>query len=596
MARSLDVFKASMVANQHLEADKAVVLQSLQTSEKRFRDIAEAASDWLWETDEEFRLIYVSDRFMTITGRSPNELLGKKQDDVLVPVREHNEVSSFAVLLQDRKPFRNLRCEYADNDGNLRICDLAARPLLNVDGTFHGYRGTATDVTVEISAHARAQHLALHDALTGLPNRVLFAERLDRAVASVSHRGELAAVLCLDLDRFKEVNDTLGHAAGDLLLKEVAIRLQDCVRETDTVARLGGDEFAIIQFGPLEPTDAEDLCRRLLKRIAAPFRIENHDVCIGLSVGVALAPHDGQSTQQLLKNADIALYRAKAEGRDTYRFFAPGMDAELQARKATERDLRRALAEGQIELHYQPFAEADNQRITGVEALMRWHHPERGMISPGEFIPIAESTGLILPLGEWALWTACKQAKRWDGITMSVNLSPVQFRHPDLVDLVGTVLCETGLEPARLELEITEGVLVQDTAAALGTLQGLKALGVKIAMDDFGTGYSSLSYLHRFPFDKLKIDQSFIRTLGKDANAAAIIRAILGLGKSLGLQTTAEGVETAGQMEFLQQEGCDLVQGYYLGRPAPASHVEHGQPALRSAVASTLPAVGVPAI
>ena len=307
----------------------------------------------------------------------------------------------------------------------------------------------------------------------------------------------------------------------------------------------------------------------MLQRIAEPFRIDVHDVCIGLSIGVALVPEHGPGAEELLKNADISLYRAKAEGRNTYRFFEVGMDAALLARKALEKDLRQAVTCGQLELHYQALVNAESQSVTGYEALLRWRHPERGMISPSEFIPLAESTGMIIPIGEWVVRMACSEACKLADITMSVNLSPVQFRHQGLVASIQAILQETGLEPARLELEVTEGVLIEHAAAALVTFQKLKALGVKIAMDDFGTGYSSLSYLHKFPFDKLKIDQSFIQSLGKDANAAAIIRAIVGLGKSLGLQTTAEGIETVQQLDFLRAEGCDLLQGYYLGEPGP---------------------------
>ena len=380
-------------------------------------------------------------------------------------------------------------------------------------------------------------------------------------------------MLCLDLDRFKEVNDTLGHGSGDRLLEQVAERLRQSVRETDTVARLGGDEFAVVQVGVEQPESAEALCRRLIDAVSAPYVLEGHEVTVGVSIGVALSPADGEASEVLLKHADIALYRAKTDGRGTFRFFAAGMDAALQARKAMEQDLRHALARNELEVHYQPLVDLQGRRMAGVEALIRWRHPVRGWVSPSEFIPVAEATGVIMPLGEWVLRTACTQAAWWPDLYLSVNLSPVQFRHSDLAGMVTAVLQETGLEPSRLELEITEGVLLQETEAALSTLHQLKALGVRIAMDDFGTGYSSLGYLRSFPFDKIKIDQSFVSAIEHDGNAAAIVRAVLGLGKSLGMLTTAEGVETSQQLAFLETEACDQVQGYYLGRPQSASEI-----------------------
>jgi diguanylate cyclase (GGDEF)-like protein len=421
------------------------------------------------------------------------------------------------------------------------------------------------------SSQTRARHLALHDALTDLPNRVLLAERLNQALVHARRHGDAPAVLCLDLDRFKEVNDALGHPMGDLLLREVAARLRACTRETDTVARLGGDEFAVVQVGASQPAEAEALCRRLLEVLGAPCRLDGHEVVVGASVGVALAPVDGDEPATLLRHADIALYRAKGEGRGTFRFFEEGMNRELQARRALERDLRRALDEGRFELHYQPQVELGSGRTVGVEALLRWRHPERGSVPPNDFIPLAEETGLIVPIGAWVLRTACAQALAWPGLRVAVNLSAAQFRQPGLAETVAQALRETGLEPDRLELEITEGVLLEDTVAAVTTLHALRGLGVRIAMDDFGTGYSSLSYLRRFPFDKIKIDKSFVADLdgGRSADAAAIVRAVVSLGSSLGMTTTAEGIEAEAQAELLRAEGCDEVQGYHFGRPMP---------------------------
>ena len=547
--------------------------RTLEASEARFRDVAEASSDWIWETDPELRLTYLSDRFGEVTGVAPADLLGGSVDEFFSSDSTSDGWACLRGDIKAHQPFRDLRCRYRDAYGQSRVCRLAGRPVFDRGGRFEGYRGTAADITAEVEAQAQAQHLALHDALTGLPNRVLLRERLELALANIRRRGVGAAVLCLDLDHFKEINDTLGHGAGDLLLQQAAERLQSCVRATDTVARLGGDEFCIVQVSVEQPTDAHQLCRRLLECLREPFTLDSHEVYVDVSIGVALAPNDGEDHERLLKNADIALYRAKEVGRGTYRFFEAEMDAKLQARKALEQDLRQALVKGELEMHYQPLIAVDGQSMMGVEALMRWRQPERGLVPPAEFIPVAEEIGLILPLGEWALRTACKQVTAWPGLRVSVNLSPVQFKHRDLIAAVREILEETGLEPERLELEITEGVLLRDTEASLATLSGLKDLGVRIAMDDFGTGYSSLGYLHRFPFDKIKIDRSFVGDLGDRPDAAAIVRTVIGLGQSLGIMTNAEGVETLEQLTILTNEGCDQVQGFYFGRPAPADEI-----------------------
>jgi len=436
-----------------------------------------------------------------------------------------------------------------------------------------GWVTTYDDVTERQRIEKQAVFLARHDALTRLPNRVLFHERIGQALAQVG-RGAQAAVLCLDLDRFKEVNDTLGHPIGDSLLQAVADRLQACVREVDTVARLGGDEFAVVQVGLESPADAELLARRLVDAISQPYDLDGHHVSIETSIGVTLAPSDGTHPDTLLKNADMALYRAKLEGRGTYRFFERDMDVRLQARRTLELDLRSALAAGEFELFYQPLVDLASDQICGFEALMRWHHPTRGLVNPAEFIPVAEEIGLIVPMGEWALNQACMEAAGWPGsIKVAVNLSPVQFKSGALVHAVIDALHRSGLSARRLELEITESVLLQSNKATLATLHDLRDLGVRIAMDDFGTGYSSLSYLRSFPFDKIKIDQSFVRDLCAKPDSIAIVRAVTGLGASLGMMTTAEGVETYEQLARLRAECCTEVQGYLLSRPCPASEV-----------------------
>lgn len=424
-------------------------------------------------------------------------------------------------------------------------------------------------------AVANASYLASHDAMTGLPNRSLFHDRLEQALAHNRRHGNETAVLCVDLDHFKDVNDTLGHAAGDQLLRRVTERLSSCLRETDTLARLGGDEFAIIQSGPAQPEAAAIVAQRIIEQLAQPFDLTGHEVVIGCSVGIALSNQaDLEEPADLLRSSDLALYRAKDEGRGTFRFFQEEMNVRLNARKRLESDMRRALAEGQFQLHYQPQIDLCSGRVVGVEALLRWSHPERGQIMPDQFITVAEETGLIIPLGEWVLRTACRQAMQWPGLNMAVNLSPAQFRVQGLQTTIARILAETGLRGNRLELEITESILLHDTEATITTLRSLKDLGVSIAMDDFGTGYSSLSYLRRFPFDKIKIDRSFVCDVDAGGDAMAIVRAVVRLGRSLGIRTTAEGVESSVQAEFLAGEGCDEVQGYHFGRPMTAPDID----------------------
>ena len=416
-------------------------------------------------------------------------------------------------------------------------------------------------------------HLAHYDPLTDLPNRSLFQEKLDTAL-SFSRRGRQFALHCLDLDRFKDINDTLGHPIGDRLLCVVAQRLVESVRDTDVVARLGGDEFAIIQNAISSPMEATQLAARVIDVVSEPVEIEGHQILVGASGGLAFGPEDGACAEQLLKNADMALYRAKSEGRGVCRLFHPEMDAKMQRRRAMELDLRRALPEGQLVLFYQPVVGALTREIVGFEALLRWQHPANGLIPPGEFIPLAEETGMIVPIGEWVLKEACATAARWPiRASVSVNVSARQFEGSSLIPSITSALSCSGLEPDRLEIEITETVLMQETDAASTILYKLRDLGIRIALDDFGTGYSSLSYLTRFPFDRIKIDQSLVRELGNKSDSMAIVHAVANLGDSLGMAITAEGVESREQLEVLQRAGCTELQGYFFGRPMPAEAV-----------------------
>ncbi len=434
-----------------------------------------------------------------------------------------------------------------------------------------GWVAVHEDITERRRAEAKIAHLAGHDLLTNLPNRVLFREHLDKAFLTLK-REQVFAVLCLDLDRFKHVNDTLGHAFGDELLKAVAGRLRGCVREGDVIARLGGDEFAIVQAAVERPEQCSELASRIIEVLSETFDIDGKHVDIGTSVGIAVAPADGANPDQLLKNADMALYLAKSDGRGTHRFFEAEMDKRLQARRSLELDMRSAIANGEFELHYQPIVHLKTKKITGFEALLRWNHPLQGVVAPLNFISLAEETGLILPLGEWVLRTACRQAANWpEPIDVSINLSPAQFKSRNLVQIVLSALATSGLSPKRMVLEITELVFLQNEVGVLATLHQLRELGVRIAMDDFGTGYSSLSYLRSFPFDKIKIDGSFVRDmLGRD-DCRAIVGAVAELARKLNMITVVEGVETRAQSDMVTALGCDECQGYFFGYPVSES-------------------------
>ncbi|MWV24943.1 EAL domain-containing protein [Methylobacterium sp. 2A] len=430
---------------------------------------------------------------------------------------------------------------------------------------------TLEDVSTRKASEARADAMARLDPLTGLPNRLLLRERLAEALARLVRTGEACALLLIDLDRFKPVNDTLGHPIGDALLEKVADRLRSTVRPTDTVARIGGDEFVILQAGVRDAAGTQALARRIVDLIGRTYMVEGHLLTIGASVGVALAPEDGADADRLLKNADLALYRAKLDGRGTYRFFEPEMDARMQARRKLELDMRQALARREFQLHYQPQLQLESEKLIGCEALIRWRHPDRGLVSPLDFIPLAEEIGLIVPIGEWVIRQACRDAMTWPAhMSVAVNVSPAQFKSDRLVETIISALASSGLPARRLEVEITEGVLLQENDKTLQTLHRLRELGVRVSMDDFGTGYSSLSYLRSFPFDKIKIDRSFVKDLATKPDGEAIIRAIAGLGKSLGMTTVAEGVETPEQMQRIRLEGCTDVQGYLISRPVPS--------------------------
>jgi diguanylate cyclase (GGDEF)-like protein/PAS domain S-box-containing protein len=531
----------------------------------------ENMSQGLCMFDAEGRIMLFNERYGEMMGRRRLPLQGRLLIDVLQDLRSIGEWDG------DPDQFRaGLISEAKAGNTATRIVDRDGRSIRVVDQPMKGGGWVATfeDITEWQQAQQQISHMARHDALTNLPNRTLFREQLEKALR-LAKRADQLAVLCLDLDHFKEINDTLGHPIGDALLREVARRLGECVTEHDTVARLGGDEFAIVQFcSNAEPSVVSGLASRVVESIASPYEIGGHQLVIGVSVGISLAPEDGEDPDELLQKADLALYRAKADGRGTYRFFESGMDARAQARRMLERDLRLALQRDEFEVYYQPIRDIAGDRVVAFEALARWNHSLRGLIAPNNFIPVAEETGLIVPLGDVVLRKACVEAAGWPAhIAVAVNLSPVQFKNPTLVTSVKAALQASGLSADRLELEITESVLLQNSEATLAVLHELRGFGVRISLDDFGTGYSSLSYLRSFPFDKIKIDRSFVTDLATRDESMAIVRAVTGLGKSLGIVTTAEGVETDAQFDLLRQEGCTQAQGYLFSRPRPAADV-----------------------
>jgi diguanylate cyclase (GGDEF)-like protein/PAS domain S-box-containing protein len=568
------------VVNQPMEGGGWVATHEDITERRqaeRERDQAKAFLDTVIENvpvtlivkdARDHRIVLVNRAAEELWGLPRAEMIGKNAHDLfakdaadLITARDAEVLSSGRALYIDEHPLRTAR-------GGARLVTSKRLAILGSDGEPKYLLGVIEDITEKRRAEERIAHLAHHDPLTDLPNRAAFTAHLDATLAHAAQSGETFALLAIDLDRFKEVNDVFGHSAGDALLREVTARLTEAA-EGAFVARLGGDEFTVISENGPQPATAEALAARLQAALAGDIEIAGHQLRIGLSIGVAIFPTDGTDAAMLLGNADAALYRTKADGRGQVRFFEADMDRRLRDRRALQRDLQCAVERGELAIHYQPQSRV-GKGVIGFEALVRWHHPDRGLIAPNTFIPLAEESGLIIPIGEWILRETCREAASWPRpLQIAVNLSPIQFQHGDLPAMVHAVLLDTGLAAHRLELEITEGVLIGDFSRALSILRRLKALGVRIAMDDFGTGYSSLSYLQSFPFDKIKIDRSFVSNLDRSSQSAAIIRAVIGLGRGLKLPVIAEGVETAEQLAFLTDEACDEVQGYLVGRPCP---------------------------
>ena len=547
----------------------------LKTEKERYELAVRGSADGLWDWDILTNKVYYSPRFCELLGYSFEELQDKLEwfKTLVHPEDKKAAAKIVASHLCRRGPY-DLQYRLKHKDGSYRWFRAKGQALWDECGNPTRMAGSISDISELKKSEESIKQLAETDALTTLPNRMVLHKRLEVALDDAGRTGLGVGVMLLDLDHFKGINDTLGHPIGDALLCEVASRIVRCVRETDTVARLGGDEFAVVAPNLEDRLDIDRLANRIVSSLAQPFDLDGREVHTGASIGITVYPEDTGNPDDLLRNADLALYQAKEQGRGTYCFYEKELNARMQTRQKVEADLRRALAAGEFELHYQPLLNLEQYQITGVEALMRWRHPERGMITPAEFIPVAEEIGLIIPLGEWAIRQACAQATAWpDRIKVAVNLSPVQFKRPGLVQTVVGALAASGLPAGRLELEITESILLDDNEANLGTLHQLHGLGVRIALDDFGTGYSSLSYLQSFPFDKIKIDQSFIKKMTAKNDSVKIVRAIVMLARSLGMTTTAEGVETKEQLDAVRFEGCDEVQGYFISRPVSAQDI-----------------------
>jgi len=557
----------ALASARQRDAQMGVLLTSqaqLITREQRFRDIAESSSDWLWEVDAHGHLTYLSERFTPITGEQREHWLGKPLAELLMP--QAGSLHAWLAQTNNAAQVRDrLQCHYQDSAGRQRICTLTCSTI----GDPQGHRGTVTDITEAAAAQAEARHLSLHDALTGLPNRYqlhhYLAEYLGQAQCPPM------VLLSLDLDRFKPINDALGHAVGDRVLQEVARRLNHRVQACGMVARLGGDEFIVALPRAMTPAQVDTLCGQLVEDLCQPFELGLHSAFIGTSIGIALAPDHAQTAAELLRMGDIALYAAKAAGRNTWRLYAEAMSARLLARQQLEQELHHALACDQLRLRYQPRYATIAGGLCSFEALVRWEHPEQGLVMPDAFINLAEDTGLIRPLGRWVLENACREAMTWPAnIGLSVNLSPGQFNeHEDIVAIVDQVLRSTGLPARRLELEITERLLLEPAPGVVYALKALRERGVRISLDDFGTGFSSLTYLRNYPLDGIKIDRSFITHLTAQGNDQAIVRAMIGLGHSLGIKVTAEGVETLAQLEYLRTHPCDEVQGFHFSAALP---------------------------
>ncbi len=550
----------------------------LRHSESRFRSLLALSSDWYWEQDAELR-------FTEVSGMDPHRDWpgiaqlrgGPGMARGPMPLSEADLVR-YHSLTSARQPFRDLTLTVRDSDGEWRYLSFSGEPVFDADGTFTGYRGIARDVTQSRRAEERIRRLAHFDELTGLPNRTMFMHTLQRAFSLAQRRNKQFALFFIDLDRFKNINDSLGHEAGDRLLQEVARRLRHHLRESDTVARLGGDEFVVLVEDGADSRELSAIAQNILAAVSRPYVLSGREYHVTGSIGISTYPVDGLDPPALLKNADIAMYLAKDRGKNTYQFYAAQQNAHSFERLALESSLRHAVVRREFVLHYQPRIDIVSGRMVGVEALLRWNHPDLGVVAPTQFIPLAEETGLIVSIGRWVLRSACAQAAQWraeglHGLRVAVNLSARQFMDDGLIVDIGDALAEAMLPPGGLELEITESMVMQSPDRAVTILSRLRDLGIAVSIDDFGTGYSSLGYLKRFPVDNVKIDRSFIKDLPHDPDDAAITRAVIAMARSLRIRVVAEGVETSEQLEFLRTHQCDECQGFHMSRPLPADEL-----------------------
>jgi diguanylate cyclase (GGDEF)-like protein/PAS domain S-box-containing protein len=570
------LYEALQVERDLLESRVRERTEALRLSEGRLANLVSLSADWIWEQDAELRFTYFSDGFRLATGIEPAELIGTRRGTDRHLVVDAELLARHRAQVENHEGFRDFRYGYPRPDGQLCHVRISGEPIFDTDGRFQGYRGVGTDETQATLAAQRVQQLASYDSLSGLPNRNMFVAELERALARARRNGGSFGLCFIDLDRFKAINDTLGHSAGDELLQTMAVRLSGLLRESDLVARLGGDEFVVLLDGQADANALSAVARKVLAAVSEPLPLAGRSVWVTGSCGIAMYPADGEDAQTLLKHADAAMYQAKARGKNNFQFYTAALAAQSALMFAIETDLRLAIERGELVLHYQPKFDIASGEMRGVEALVRWQHPQRGLVPPGEFIPIAEDSGLIVPLGRWVLNAACRQLGQWRAAGLivprcAVNLSARQFASDTLIDDVLESLALSGIAAEILEVEITESVLMSDPDRAYATLQRLHALGVHVAIDDFGTGYSSLSYLKRFPAQTLKIDRSFVSGLPDDRDDAAITKAVIALSHSLGMAVVAEGVETKAQLDFLRGLGCDEVQGYLTGRPMLAA-------------------------
>jgi diguanylate cyclase (GGDEF)-like protein/PAS domain S-box-containing protein len=550
-------------------------LRALQVSEERYRLMAENSTDLIARTTAKGLVVYASDAVRLLAGYEPSELVGRSIFDFVLEDDHHIIQRATSELREGAQVSRTFSYRTRRKDGSSVWFETTSRAILDTSGEITEIVSVSRDISERRQAEAQIEYQAYHDALTGLPNRLLFRDRLTIALAHAKRQQSPLTVMFLDLDRFKYVNDTLGHSLGDELLRAVATRLRTVLREDDTIARMGGDEFTILLGDVTAAEDAAKIAQKLLDTVAEPLRVEGHELYVTTSIGIAMFPDDGDSAESLLKNADSAMYRAKEIGRNSYQLCTRAMNSRAAERLSVENALRRAVERDELVLHFQPLVHLESREVAGMEALLRWNRPGHGLVPPSEFISIAEETRMIVPIGEWVLRRACMQAKEWQRSTyphlrMAVNLSPRQFQQSDLCDVVAAALKESGLAPRYLELEITESTAMLNTDRTIATLAELRSLGVRIAIDDFGTGHSALSYLRRFPIDRVKIDREFVHEVANSRSNRAIVAAIAAMAHGLDLVVTAEGVETEEQVAFLEQQRCEEVQGFLFGRPSPA--------------------------